>query len=112
MPDHWHAPMAVYGLKAGKNVYVEKPLSHNPREGELLIEAQKKYGKKVQVGDQQRSSDYTIKMIQQIHDGLLGDVYYAKAWYVNKRKSMGNGKPAPVPANPQLGPLARPRAAP
>ena len=98
MPDHWHAPMAVYGLKAGKHVYVEKPSSHNPREGELLIEAQKKYGKLVQVGDQQRSSDYTIKMIQQIHDGLLGDVYYAKAWYVNHRKSMGVGKPAPVPS--------------
>ena len=98
MPDHWHAPMAVYGLKAGKHVYVEKPSSHNPREGELLIAAQKKYNKCVQVGDQQRSSDYTIKVIQQIHDGLLGDVYYAKAWYVNKRKSMGNGKPAPVPA--------------
>jgi predicted dehydrogenase len=98
MPDHWHAPMAIYGLQAGKHVYVEKPSSHNPREGELLIEAQKKYGKLVQVGDQQRSSDYTIKVIQQIHDGLIGDAYYAKAWYVNKRLSMGTGKPVPVPA--------------
>jgi len=52
LPDHWHAPMAVLGLKAGKHVYVEKPSSHNPREGELLVEAQKKYGKLVQVGDQ------------------------------------------------------------
>ncbi|MBV8629451.1 MAG: Gfo/Idh/MocA family oxidoreductase, partial [Silvibacterium sp.] len=51
-PDHWHTPLAVYGLKAGKHVYVEKPSSHNPREGELLVEAQKKYGKLVQVGDQ------------------------------------------------------------
>jgi predicted dehydrogenase len=98
LPDHWHAPMAVLGLKAGKHVYVEKPSSHNPREGELLVEAQKKYGKLVQVGDQQRSSDYTIKVIQQIHDGLIGDPYYAKAWYVNKRKSMGYGQPAAVPA--------------
>ncbi len=98
LPDHWHAPMAILGLQAGKHVYVEKPSSHNPREGELLIEAQKKYGKLVQVGDQQRSSDYTIKVIQQIHDGLIGDPYYAKAWYVNKRKSMGYGQPAAVPA--------------
>jgi predicted dehydrogenase len=98
LPDHWHAPMAILGLQAGKHVYVEKPSSHNPREGELLVEAQKKYGKLVQVGDQQRSSDYTIKVIQQIHDGLIGDPYYAKAWYVNKRKSMGYGKPAAVPA--------------
>ena len=98
LPDHWHAPMAILGLQAGKHVYVEKPSSHNPREGELLVEAQKKYGKLVQVGDQQRSSDYTIKVIQQIHDGLIGDPYYAKAWYVNKRKSMGYGQPAAVPA--------------
>jgi predicted dehydrogenase len=98
LPDHWHAPMAILGLKAGKHVYVEKPSSHNPREGELLVEAQKKYGKLVQVGDQQRSSDYTIKVIQQIHDGLIGEPYYAKAWYVNKRKSMGYGQTAAVPA--------------
>ena len=96
-PDHWHTPLAVYGLKAGKNVYVEKPSSHNPREGELLIEAQKKYGKLVQVGDQQRSSPHTIKIVQQIHDGLIGRAYYAMAWYVNTRKSMGIGKEVPVP---------------
>lgn len=97
MPDHWHAPMAIYGLQAGKHVYVEKPSSHNPREGELLVEAQKKYGKLVQVGDQQRSSPHTIKIIQQIHDGLIGRAYYAKAWYVNTRKSMGIGIEVAVP---------------
>ena len=98
-PDHWHTPMAVYGLKAGKHVYVEKPSSHNAREGELLVAAQKKYGKLVQVGDQQRSSPHTIKMIQQIHDGLIGDAYMGKAWYANTRSSMGYGKPVPVPEN-------------
>ena len=77
-PDHWHTPMAVLGLRAGKHVYVEKPSSHNPREGELLVEAQKKYGKLVQVGDQQRSSPHTIKIVGQIHDGLIGRAYYAK----------------------------------
>lgn len=96
-PDHWHAPMAVLGLRAGKHVYVEKPSSHNPREGELLIEAQQKYGKLVQVGDQQRSSPHTIKMVQQIHDGLIGRAYFGKAWYSNARKPMGIGKVAPVP---------------
>jgi len=98
-PDHWHTPMAVLGLKAGKHVYVEKPSSQNPREGELLVAAQKKYGKLVQVGDQQRSSDYTIRMIQQIHDGLIGEAYMAKSWYANTRGSMGIGKLAPVPAS-------------
>jgi len=97
-PDHWHTPMAVLGLKAGKHVYVEKPSSQNCREGELIVAAQKKYGKLVQVGDQQRSSDYTIKMIKQIHDGYIGTPYLARAWYVNTRGSMGIGKPAPVPA--------------
>ena len=91
-PDHWHAPMAVLGLKAGKHVYVEKPSSHNPREGELLVAAQAKYGKLVQVGDQQRSSPHTIKIVQQIHDGLIGKAYFAKAWYSNTRLPMGVGK--------------------
>jgi predicted dehydrogenase len=96
-PDHWHTPMAVLGLKAGKHVYVEKPSSHNAREGELLVLAQQKYGKCVQVGDQQRSSDYTIEMIKKIHDGYIGEPYLAKAWYANTRLSMGIGKPAAVP---------------
>ncbi len=96
-PDHWHAPMAVLALRAGKHVYVEKPSSHNPREGELLIEAQRKYGKLVQVGDQQRSSPHSIRIIEQIHHGLIGRAYFGKAWYSNTRKSMGTGKEVPVP---------------
>jgi predicted dehydrogenase len=97
-PDHWHAPMAIYGLKAGKHVYCEKPSSHNPREGELLVESQKKHGKLVQVGDQQRSSDYTIRMVGMIKDGVVGKPYMAKTWYTNNRKSMGTGKPIAPPA--------------
>ncbi len=96
-PDHWHAPMAVLALKAGKHVYVEKPSSHNPREGELLIDAQRKYNKCVQVGDQQRSSPHTIKMAGMIKDGVIGRAYQAKTWYTNNRKSMGTGKVIPVP---------------
>ena len=98
VPDHWHTPMAVLGLKAGKNVYVEKPSSQNPREGELIVAAQKKYGKLVQVGDQQRSSEYTIKMIQKIHDGYIGDTYMAKAWYANTRGATHYGSPSQAPA--------------
>ena len=97
-PDHWHTPLAVLGLKAGKHVYVEKPSSQNAHEGELLVAAQKKYGKMVQVGDQQRSSPHSIKMIGQIHDGLIGEAYMAKAWYANTRKTIGIGKVVPVPA--------------
>jgi len=99
-PDHWHAPMAILGLQAGKHVYVEKPCSHNPAEGALLLEAVRKYGKKVQMGTQQRSSPHTIEVIDKIHNGLIGRAYYAKCWYSNVRGSIGIGKPAPVP--PQI----------
>jgi predicted dehydrogenase len=97
-PDHWHTPMAIAGLQAGKHVYVEKPCSHNPAEGAMLVEAQKKYGKVVQMGTQQRSSPHSIEIVGKIHEGLIGRAYYAKAWYSNVRKSIGYGKPAPVPA--------------
>ena len=96
-PDHWHTPMAIAALQAGKHVYVEKPCSHNPAEGAMLIEAQKKYGKLVQMGTQQRSSPHTIELVEKIHGGLIGRPYYAKCWYSNERKSMGEGKEAPVP---------------
>ncbi len=99
-PDHWHTPMAILALQAGKHVYVEKPCSHNPAEGALLVQAQVKYGKQVQMGTQQRSSPHTIEIVDKIHNGLIGRPYYAKAWYSNVRKSIGVGKEAPVP--PQL----------
>ena len=96
-PDHWHAPMAILGLQAGKHVYVEKPCSHNPAEGALLVRAQQKYGKLVQMGTQQRSSPHTIEVVEKIHNGLIGRAYFAKAWYNNTRKSIGVGKEVPVP---------------
>jgi predicted dehydrogenase len=96
-PDHWHAPMAIAALQAGKHVYVEKPCSHNPAEGALLVQAQKKYGKLVQMGTQQRSSAHTIEIVDRIHNGEIGRAYLAKAWYSNVRKSIGTGQEAPVP---------------
>jgi predicted dehydrogenase len=97
-PDHWHAPMAIAGLQAGKHIYVEKPCSHNPAEGAMLVQAQQKYGKLVQMGTQQRSSPHTIEIVEKIHNGLIGRAYFAKAWYSNVRKSIGVGKEVPVPA--------------
>jgi len=99
-PDHWHMPMAIAGLQAGKHVYVEKPCSHNPAEGEMLAQAQQKYRKLVQMGTQQRSSPHTIEIVEKIRTGVIGRPYLAKAWYVNVRKSIGTGKEVPVP--PQL----------
>ena len=99
-PDHWHAPMAMAAVEAGKHVYLEKPCSHNPAEGEMLVQAIAKYRKVVQMGTQQRSSPHTIEVIQKIHEGLIGKPYFAKCWYSNVRKSIGTGKEIPAP--PQL----------
>ncbi len=96
-PDHWHAPGAIMSVKAGKHVYVEKPCSHNPREGELLIEAMNKYGKVIQMGNQQRSSQESIEIINEIHNGVIGDAYKATAFYSNARGESPVPAPAPVP---------------
>ncbi|MDR8393313.1 Gfo/Idh/MocA family oxidoreductase [Aliifodinibius sp. S!AR15-10] len=89
-PDHWHAPGAIMAMKAGKHVYVEKPCSHNPRESELLVQAQQKYNKVVQMGNQQRSSPHTIEIINEIHNGAIGRAYKAVAFYSNSRGEVPN----------------------
>ncbi len=86
-PDHWHAPLTIMGCKADKHVYVEKPLSHNPREGELAIEAARKYNKVVQMGAQRRSAPVLTQGITKLHEGIIGRVYLAKTWYTNTRKA-------------------------
>ena len=96
-PDHWHTPGSILALCAGKNVYVEKPCSHNMNENELLVQAAKKYNKVVQMGNQQRSSDHTIEIIKEIHNGIIGIPYKAVAFYTNARGEVPIQKGAPVP---------------
>ena len=96
-PDHWHAPMAILALAAGKHVYLEKPCGHNPYEGELLIEAVRKYQRVLQMGNQRRSFPNIQQAIRDIHEGIIGRAYFARAWYANRRASIGHGKAAPVP---------------
>jgi predicted dehydrogenase len=91
-PDHWHAPGSFLALEAGKHVYVEKPLTHNPREGELFLEFQKKYDKVVFMGTQQRSQDTARQAVSELQNGLIGDIYEVLAYYINGRTSIGNGK--------------------
>jgi predicted dehydrogenase len=98
-PDHWHAPAAILSLKAGKHVYVEKPLSHNPYEGELLVAAADKYKRIVQIGTQRRSWPTLTQGLTELKGGVIGKVYMAKAWYANTRGSIGVGKVVPVPSN-------------
>lgn len=98
-PDHWHTPGACMAMEAGKHVYLEKPCSHNPHENELVVAFQKKYDKVVQMGNQQRSSPESIEIISDIHNGIIGDVYKAIAFYTN-----GRGKvPTPVKSTPPEG---------
>jgi predicted dehydrogenase len=98
-PDYWHTPAAILALKAGKHIYVEKPASHNPHELELLVGAQQKYARVVQIGNQQRSAVRSIEAVQAIRDGVVGRPYLARTWYANARGSIGRGKAAPVPSN-------------
>jgi len=98
-PDHWHAPAALLAMSAGKHVYLEKPCGHNAREGELLVEAQRKHGRVVQMGTQQRSAPRSIEVLQAVREGLIGKPYQARAWYANTRGTIGRGKVAPVPGN-------------
>jgi len=97
-PDHWHAPAAILACQAGKHVYVEKPCSHNPHEGEMLVAASRKYDRKVQMGSQRRSWPNIIAAMKELQEGIIGRAYYAKGWYTNNRESIGTGKKVPVPS--------------
>jgi predicted dehydrogenase len=78
-PDHWHAPATIMACQAGKHVYVEKPCSHNPHEGEMAVEAAKKYNRLVQMGSQRRSFSNVQAMVKELHDGVIGELIMPKA---------------------------------
>ncbi len=96
-PDHWHAPAALLAMQAGKHVYLEKPCSHSPREGEILVEAAARSKKSVQMGNQRRSYPKVVEAIQELKNGIIGRPYFGKGWYTNNRTSIGVGKQAAVP---------------
>lgn len=98
-PDHWHAPATILACQAGKHVYVEKPCSHNVREGRLMIEAARKYKRVVQVGTQARNSKHVRRAMQILREGAIGDVLVAKAWDSQRRANIGHGKPSKPPAH-------------
>jgi predicted dehydrogenase len=96
-PNHWHAPASILACTAGKHAYVEKPCSHNAREGELLIEAARKHKRCVQMGNQRRSGDKITEAMELLHSGRIGRVYYSRSWYAATRGPIGTGTPAEVP---------------
>ncbi|MEZ6057417.1 MAG: Gfo/Idh/MocA family oxidoreductase [Planctomycetaceae bacterium] len=98
-PNHWHAPATILACNAGKHVYVEKPCSHNPWEGETMVAAARKHNRCVQMGTQRRSSaayQEAIRLLQQ--EQVIGRVYLSRAWYNNLRPSIGKGNVTDPPA--------------
>ncbi|MDZ4849377.1 MAG: Gfo/Idh/MocA family oxidoreductase [Pirellulaceae bacterium] len=98
-PNHWHALCGVWAMQAGKDIYLEKPISHNIHEGRTLIAAAKKYGKILQTGTQTRSSTACIEAMKFIQDGKIGDVKFARGLCYKRRKSIGPLGDYPVPAS-------------
>ncbi|ADV63916.1 oxidoreductase domain protein [Isosphaera pallida ATCC 43644] len=96
--NHWHAPAAILGVQAGKPVYVEKPCSHNPREGELMVEASRKTGKPIQMGNQRRSYPALQEAMNRLRAGELGRLSHAQCFYFNNRPSIGKAKELDPPA--------------
>ncbi len=97
-PDHWHAPMTILACQAGKDVYVEKPVSHSLAEGPAMIAAAQSSQRVVAAGLQQRSGAHFRSAIEYIASGKLGSVHLAKAWTVHQRKSIGFKKNVAPPA--------------
>jgi predicted dehydrogenase len=107
-PHHWHAPIALPAMEAGKDVYIEKPISHVYNEGPLIIAAAKKHSRVVQQGSQMRSSPVTEKAAKLLKEGLIGEVKVARAWTAETRtveKPLPDGNPpAGVDYDRWLGP--------
>jgi predicted dehydrogenase len=97
-PNHWHALAAIWAVQAGKDVYVEKPCSHNVWEGRQMIEAARKYNRIMQVGFQNRSISNVRKAMQALHNGVIGDVYMAKGLCYKPRGSFGRSENSAPPA--------------
>ncbi|HMO85973.1 MAG TPA: Gfo/Idh/MocA family oxidoreductase, partial [Lacipirellulaceae bacterium] len=97
-PDHWHVPAALLALAAGKHVYVEKPCSHNVREGRWLVDAARRSGRVVAHGTQSRSSPGMQEAIALLRDGIIGEVLLARCWNYQLRESIGRRQPSDPPA--------------
>lgn len=98
LPNHWHALATIWAVQAGKDVYIEKPASHNIFEGIQMTAAARKYKRMVQVGSQSRTMPHKIRAMQLLKDGLIGPVYMSKGLCFKRRKSIGHRADEPTPA--------------
>ncbi len=97
-PNHWHSLMAIWGCQAGKDVYVEKPCSHNWWEGRQLMRAAGKYNRIVQHGTNSRSGKAIQEGIKQMQNGLIGEIYLSRGLCYKWRNTIGHAPEEPVPA--------------
>jgi predicted dehydrogenase len=97
-PNHWHALATIWAVQAGKDVYVEKPASHNIYESRQMVAAARKYNRMVQVGSQSRSIGHKMRAMQLLREGVIGQVYYARGLCYRRRFSIGHTPDEPVPA--------------
>ncbi|MBZ5594328.1 MAG: Gfo/Idh/MocA family oxidoreductase [Acidobacteriia bacterium] len=97
-PDHWHALIALPGCQAGKDLYLEKPVSQTIHEGHLIRDAARKYNRIVQVGTQRRSDEYCKSAIEYVASGKLGKICLVKAWHSQVRETIGRPPDADPPA--------------
>ncbi len=97
-PNHWHSLIGIWACQAGKDVYIEKPCSHNWWEGRQLVRAAAKYNRIVQHGTNSRSSEAIIEGVQKLREGLIGEVYLARGLCFNWRDTIGRAPVEPVPA--------------
>jgi predicted dehydrogenase len=97
-PNHNHALQTIWTLQAGKNVYCEKPQTHNIFESKQVLAAARKYGKIAQGGVNARSHGAPMEAVQKMREGLIGDVYMARGLCFKRRDTIGRAKPEPVPA--------------
>ena len=99
MPDHWHALASIWACQAGKDVYVEKPLSYNVWEGRQVVAAASKYGRIVQTGMQGRSSSALRQAIDYVQRGEIGPIQYAARHQLQSAPSIGKvTQPTVLPA--------------
>jgi predicted dehydrogenase len=96
-PNHWHALQTIWACQAGKDVYVEKPVSHTVLEGRKMVEAARKYNRVVQTGTQSRSSTAVRGAMNFMKEGGLGDIYMAKGLCLKPRGSIGHTGNSAVP---------------
>ena len=96
-PNHWHSLMAIWACQAGKDVYVEKPCSHNLWEGKQLVKAAQRYSRIVQHGTQTRSAGAVREAVEKMKGGLIGDVYMARGLCFKWRNTIGNTPASAIP---------------